>query len=209
MTGVKDQGACGSCWAFGAIASMEAAHFEAHGELISMSEQQLVDCSNYDGGCNGGWYDTAWHYVHNEGGVQTETAYPYHARDQTCRADDSAFVAQVSGCTGGPGNWVCSNSGMSGDDADLEALLSGRPVAVAVDATYFQFYQGGIYHSSLCSSSALNHAIFAVGMGSENGTPYYIVKNSWGKSWGEAGYIRMQRGMNLCGIADYPGYAIA
>jgi len=208
VTGVKDQGQCGSCWAFGAIASLEAAHFETHGELISLSEQQLVDCDSQDGGCNGGWYDTAWKYIKNEGGSNTETAYPYEARDGSCRVDSNGFVAAVSGCNGGP-NFFCDNHGMDGDEANLVAALNDRPQAVAVDATYFQFYSGGVFHSALCSTSRLNHAVTAVGYGSDAGDDYYIVKNSWGASWGEDGYIRMARGTaNMCGIANYPAYAI-
>lgn len=209
VTGVKDQGQCGSCWAFGAIASEEAAQVEAGGSLTSLSEQQLVDCDTQDGGCNGGWYDTAWKYVNNAGGSNTESDYPYEAKDRTCRADSNSFAGTVSSCNGGP-NFFCANRGKSGDEDELTSALNDRPLAVAVDASYFQFYHGGVFYSSLCSSSALNHAVFAVGYGSDSEGDYYIVKNSWGASWGENGYIKMSRGRNNnCGIADYPAYAIA
>lgn len=212
VTGVKDQGQCGSCWAFGAVASLEAAHMEAHGSLISLSEQQVVDCDTTDGGCNGGWYDTAWQYVNGEGGIQTEADYPYTARDGSCKADSNSFVAVVTGCNGGP-NRYCDNHGQDGSEANLVSALNDRPQAVAVDASPFQFYSGGILDPRSCSKTALNHAVTAVGYGSEGGQDYYIIKNSWGKSWGEAGYVRLIRGTDshggACGVAQYPAYAIA
>merc|ERR1712080_60148 len=203
VTAVKDQGQCGSCWAFGAVASMEAAHFEKYGSTVQMSEQQIVDCDNRNSGCNGGWYDTAWQYVQEEGGIETTADYPYHARESSCKAGQNDFVSGVSGCVGGP-NYYCDNSGKVGDETELQKMLNDRPIAVAVDATPFQLYHSGImdcrnYHS-------LNHAVFAIGY--EDGS-HYIVKNSWGTSWGESGYVRVGMGSNPCGIADYPSYAIA
>jgi len=192
ITHVKDQGQCGSCWAFGAIASLEAAHVEAGGDLIAMSEQQVLDCDTTDGGCNGGWYDTAWQYIQGEGGVDTEAAYPYIARKHlTCQAESNGpFVATVTGCEGGP-NTFCDNSGhKDGNEANLVTALNDRPISVAVDATPFQSYSGGILDT--CHRFyRLNHAVFAVGYGSDAGGDYFIIKNSWGASWGEDGYIRL------------------
>ena len=187
---------------------MESAHFHKHGVLPNLSEQQLVDCDTLaNSGCNGGWYDTAWQYLKK--GSNSQDDYPYHAVDQRCQEINNLFVSTVSDCNGGP-NYVCQNPGKSGDEDELTAALNDFPQSVAVDASTFQFYNGGVFYSSSCSSSRLNHAVYAVGYGTEGGQDYYIVKNSWGKAWGESGYIKMSRNRNNnCGIANYPGYAIA
>jgi len=203
VTAVKDQGQCGSCWAFGATASMEAAHWEKYGSTVQMSEQQVVDCDTRDGGCNGGWYDTAWRYVSEEGGIATQADYPYTARGGSCKASQMDFVSGVAGCVGGP-NFFCDNHGLVGDEEELKKMLNDRPVAVAVDASPFQFYSSGILDCR--SFHSLNHAVFAVGY---NDGSDWIIKNSWGKSWGEQGYVRVGMGGNPCGVADYPAYAIA
>merc|ERR1712198_141207 len=182
ITEIKDQGQCGS--------------------TVQMSEQQVVDCDTRDGGCNGGWYDTAWRYVSEEGGIATQSDYPYTARDGSCRASSMDFVSGVSGCVGGP-NFFCDNHGLVGDEEELKKMLNDRPVAVAVDATPFQFYSSDILDCR--SFHSLNHAVFAVGY---NDGSDFIVRNSWGKSWGESGYVRVGMGGNPCGIADYPAYAI-
>merc|ERR1712011_77659 len=184
------------------MASREAAHWEKYGSTVQMSEQQVVDCDTRDGGCNGGWYDTAWRYVSEEGGIATQSDYPYTARDGSCRASSMDFVSGVSGCVGGP-NFFCDNHGLVGDEEELKKMLNDRPVAVAVDATPFQFYSSGILDCR--SFHSLNHAVFAVGY---NDGSDFIVRNSWGKSWGESGYVRVGMGGNPCGIADYPAYAI-
>jgi len=203
VSDVKDQGQCGSCWAFGAIASLEAAHYEKNGALVQMSEQQLVDCDTRNSGCNGGWYDTAWKYIQGEGGVETTRDYPYAGRDNTCKAGNNDFIATVSGCYGGP-NFFCDNHGLVGDEAELKKMLNDRPIAVAVDATPFQFYSSGVLDCR--SFHSLNHAVFAVGY---SGSDYWIIKNSWGASWGESGYVKIGMGGNPCGVADYPAYVIA
>jgi cathepsin L len=203
VTSVKDQKQCGSCWAFGAVASMEAAHFEKYGTTVQMSEQQVVDCDTRNSGCNGGWYDTAWKYVNGEGGIETQADYPYTGRDGTCKAGNNDFVSNVDGCHGGP-NFYCPGHGLVGDEAELEKMLNDRPVAVAVDATPFQFYSSGILNCR--SFHSLNHAVFAVGYESDS---HWIIKNSWGTSWGESGYVRIGMGSNPCGVADYPAYSIA
>merc|ERR1712136_363173 len=128
--------------------------------------------------------------------------YPYTARDGLCRASSMDFVSGVSGCVGGP-NFFCDNHGLVGDEEELKKMLNDRPVAVAVDATPFQFYSSGILDCR--SFHSLNHAVFAVGY---NDGSDFTVRNSWGKSWGESGYVRVGMGGNPCGIADYPAYAI-
>merc|ERR1711992_445399 len=184
-------------------ASMEAAHWEKYGSTVQMSEQQVVDCDTRDGGCNGGWYDTAWRYVSEEGGIATQDDYPYTARGGSCKASQMDFVSGVAGCVGGP-NFFCDNHGLVGDEEELKKMVNDRPVAVAVDASPFQFYSSGILDCR--SFHSLNHAVFAVGY---NDGSDWIVRNSWGASWGEQGYVRVGMGGNPCGIADYPAYAIA
>jgi len=201
---IKDQGSCGSCWAFGAVASVEFACCMASNDNNPLSEQQVVDCDNRNSGCNGGWYDTAWQYMMEEGGLETSSDYPYTARGGSCKSDSNKFECTVTGCVGGPNNGACDNSGLVGDEEELKKMLNDQALAVAVDASPFQFYSSGIldcrnYHN-------LNHAVFAVGY--EDGS-HYTIKNSWGKSWGESGYVRVGMGGNPCGVADYPGYAIA
>merc|ERR1711894_580224 len=204
VTAVKDQKQCGSCWAFGAVASMEAAHFEKYGTTLQMSEQQVMDCDSRNSGCNGGWYDTAWQYMMEEGGIETSTDYPYTARGGSCKADSDKFECTVTGCVGGPNNGACEDSGLVGDEAELKKMLNDRAVAVAVDASPFQFYSSGIMDCG--SYHQLNHAVFAVGY--EDGS-HFTIKNSWGASWGESGYARIGKADNPCGVADYPGYAVA
>jgi len=204
VTDVKDQGSCGSCWSFGAIASVEYACCASSGNSNQLSEQQVIDCDKTDNGCNGGWHDTAWQYMIEEGGVEKSSDYPYTAKEGSCKADENKFECVVTGCVGGPNEGVCDNSGKIGEDKVLKQMLTDQPLGVAVDASRFQHYSSGILDCG--NHRMLNHAVFAVGY---EGYDYYIVKNSWGKSWGESGYVRI--GMihsNDCGIADYPGYAI-
>ena len=180
---------------------MEAAVFEKYGITAQMSEQQLLDCDYQNGECNGGWYDTAWKYVHDVDGIMSQKQYPYTGRKHVCMAKKPTF--KISGCHGGP-NSYCPGHGKIGDESVLKRMLNDRPVAVAVDADSFQFYSSGILRCG--SSHRLNHAVFAVGYESNS---HWIIKNSWGTSWGESGYVRTGMGGNPCGVADYPAYAIA
>lgn len=196
VTPVKDQKQCGSCWAFSATGAMEGVFAQKTGKLTAFSEQQLVDCSDEYGnqGCNGGWPYQAIEYIQNFGGIATESSYPYKGVDSTCK---SKITVVPDSKTSGFENIK--------DENDMETAATGRPISVAIGVnTNFQLYQSGIYDSS-CAFS-LNHAVLVVGYGSENGEDYWIVKNSWGSSWGEKGYIRMLKGKNQCGIAKKAMY---
>jgi len=205
VTGVKDQGQCGSCWSFSATGSIEAAHFFKNNALVSLSEQNLVDCSTAEGnqGCNGGLMDSAFEYVIKNHGIDTEQSYAYTATGPNrCRFTAASIGATVASYTDIP----------SGNEAALTAALNTRPVSVAIDASHnsFQLYKSGVYYEPACSSSQLDHGVLAVGYGTEGSSDYYIVKNSWGVGWGTSGYLLMSRNRNNnCGIATAASYSVA
>jgi len=202
VTGVKDQGQCGSCWSFSATGSMEGAHFLKTGSLVSLSEQALVDCSGAFGnaGCNGGLMDYAFEYVISKGGICGESAYPYKAVDGTCVA---------STCAGGKVTSISKYQDVAvGDENALLSAVTLTPVSIAIEADQsgFQFYSGGVFNGT-CGTQ-LDHGVLAVGFGTDSGMNYWKVKNSWGASWGEKGYIRMIRGRNICGLTAAASYPI-
>ena len=206
VTPVKNQGQCGSCWAFSTTGSVEGAHFLANKSLVSLSEQQLVDCSSAEGnqGCNGGLMDYAFQYIIDNKGITTEAAYPYTGADGTCKKKVSAAATIASFVD------VTINS-----DQALMTAIAQQPVSVAVEADQnsFQFYSGGVM-TGACGT-ALDHGVLAVGYGTDAGQDYYKVKNSWGATWGEEGYIRLGRGSSYnggsgqCGILMDPSYPVA
>lgn len=203
VTPVKDQGQCGSCWAFSTTGTIEGAHFKKTGELVSLSEQNLMDCSRQNHGCNGGNPYMALLYTIRNGGIDTEASYPYKMRQGSCRFSKNNVGAAISG----------AKRIIQGSEKDLQnAIATIGPVSVAIDAANysFQLYQSGVYVEPACSSYRLDHGVLAVGYGTEDGQDYYIVKNSWGQRWGLGGYIKMARNHNnMCGIATMACYAIA
>jgi C1A family cysteine protease len=188
---IKDQGQCGSCWAFSAVGNMEGQNF-LHGtkELVTLAESQLVDCDKADSGCNGGLMGTAFEYA-IKNGMETEKDYPYKASTRTCAYSAKKAIYKFS-------NWT-----MIEDDEEVmkQALYEYGPLAIAVDAENWSYYSGGIYDSK-CTSN-LDHGVTLVGYGTEKGKDFWLIRNSWGKSWGENGYIRLIRGKNKCGINQY------
>jgi len=194
VTPVKDQGQCGSCWAFSTTGSVEGANQIKTGTLESVSEQQLVDCAGSAGnqGCNGGLMDDAFEYIIKNGGLGSEASYPYTAKDGKCKQVSS--VATVSKFTDVKKN----------DETDLMSAVNIEPVSVAVDAMSWSAYRKGVM-SGLCGKS-LDHGVLCIGYGDDGSTPYWLVKNSWGTSWGEQGFIRLVRNKNECGIAEAASY---
>lgn len=204
VTDVKDQGSCGSCWAFSAVGSLEGAHARKSRTLTALSEQNLVDCAGPFGcdGCGGGWMTSAFEYVESNGGIDTEAAYAYRARDERCAYRNSSRGATVRGVV---------NITQGDTDALLRAVATVGPVSVAIDASFdLQMYGSGVYTSTSCSKTMLNHGVLVVGYGeTSTGKKYYIIKNSWGKDWGMDGYVYFDRDVpNMCGIAEAASYPL-
>jgi C1A family cysteine protease len=197
VTGVKDQGQCGSCWSFSATGSMEGAIFLTHGHLTSLSEQQLVDCSGSYGnkGCSGGLMDSAFKYA-QANGLCTEGSYPYTAKDGTCKS---------SSCTMSANSKLTGYKDVTHTENALGASVDITPVSIAIEADQsgFQMYKSGVFCGT-CGTN-LDHGVLAVGYGTD-GSDYWKVKNSWGTGWGEAGYIRICRNSNKCGLSNEPSY---
>ncbi|SVA67472.1 uncharacterized protein METZ01_LOCUS120326 [marine metagenome] len=208
VTPVKNQGQCGSCWAFSTTGSLEGLNAIKTGKLVSFSEQQLMDCSKPEGdqSCNGGLMDYAFQYVIDSKGICTEEEYSYEGKDEdTCRVCDR--VMTIAGFT---------DVDQNNEDA-LKQAVAQLPVSVAIQADKFefQFYRSGVFTGNCGNPSSyqLDHGVLVVGYGTDNGQDYWIVKNSWGATWGDKGYIRLARNVEekqgKCGIAMQPSFPVS
>ena len=203
---VKDQGSCGSCWAFSTVGNLEGLYYKEKQTMVTLSEQMLVDCDTYDSGCNGGLMENTFTWLKENGGIMTDTDYPYKGRKGTCQSDETKYVdMQITGYTklgSGSSTWDPVD-----EDEIKEFLYETGPLAVALNANPLQTYSSGILDktSSQCPTSGMNHAVTMVGYGHDDSQDkdYWIVKNSWGKNWGEDGYFRIRRGTGCCGINCY------
>lgn len=203
---VKDQGNCGSCWAFSAVAAIESANAIKKGKLVELSEQELIDCSFQEGnmGCDGGWMHNAFQFVIDNHGIDTESSYVYHGKNQKCQKDENKKIGATI--------TEYFNVTEKSEKALQRAVAKFGPVSVAIDASsqYFQNYKSGVYFQDDCNQDSLNHGVVAVGYGkAKDGMEYWLVKNSWGEHWGMKGYILMSRNKNNhCGIATKASYPV-
>lgn len=198
VTDVKNQGSCGSCWAFSVTGNVEGQWFLSRNKLLSLSEQELVDCDKVDHGCRGGYMGQGLKAVIEMGGLETESDYPYKGVDGMCKFNKTESQARVQSFVGLPQN-----------ETELAYwLMKHGPVSIGINANAMQFYFGGISHpwKFLCSPTDIDHGVLLVGFGVDKRSfrqkpvPYWIIKNSWGKYWGEKGYYRVYRGDGTCGV---------
>jgi cathepsin F len=191
ISAVKDQGQCGSCWAFSATETIESYAYQATKKLPILSPQQIVDCDKDSYGCNGGWTEHAFNYVIRAGGQDTEASYPYTARDGTCRFNPSHVAAKVK-------SWSYVTQ-RDDENAMQQSLYQTGPASVCVDASSWQFYNGGVVKS--CGKQ-VDHCVQLTGYSTQSGVKAWNVRNSWGTGWGVQGYIYLARGGNTCAIGS-------
>lgn len=207
VTPVKNQGNCGSCWAFSVTGNIEGIHAIKTGNLESYSEQELVDCDQTDAGCNGGLPDIAYKAIESIGGLELEDEYPYVAHRTSCHFNKTLSHVRVKGAI---------DFKAKDEDGIAKWLTQNGPVSIGINANAMQFYRGGISHpwKVLCGAGSLDHGVLLVGYGVakypkfKKVLPYWIIKNSWGPKWGEQGYYRVFRGDNTCGVSSMASSAV-
>ena len=213
VTPVKNQGQCGSCWSFSTTGALEGAYFTTYSKLPSFSEQQLVDCDNRqhggkDMGCNGGLMDSAFSWIEKNGGLCSEDEYPYTSGDTKTAGSCETSCAVIDNSK------ISSFVDVKTSDNDMMSALANQPVSIAIQADQkdFQLYKSGVFDSE-CGTK-LDHGVLLVGYGSKDGSDYYRIKNSWGTTWGDDGYIYFGRGNQFnsgdgqCGVLLQGSYPV-
>jgi cathepsin F len=202
LTSVKNQGSCGSCWAFSAVGNMEGLYAIKYGENKRFSEQQLVDCDTKDLGCEGGLMEDTFQWIKENGGLTTEENYKYVGYQQKCKTGKEVAV-ELTGY---------EKLNTTDEEYIKKYLYNVGPLAIGINANPLQFYLGGIVDktASQCDPEGLNHGVVLVGYGhdEDSGKDYWIARNSWGTYWGEKGYFRVARGKGVCGINTYVTSAV-
>lgn len=197
VTPVKDQGECGSCYAFGTLASVETEYYRKTGKLLSLSEQNIMDCDLMTHGCDGGSPEMVFEYL-RDNGVMLEEEYPYTAQKEDCLFNSSMSVLKIQGY------------GLVVNESDIpEALVTRGSLVVSLvaDMDVWFAYKEGVLPPANCNID-VNHGVAIVGYGTENGLAFYLIKNSWGEHWGEAGYVKVPRGENYCKVSQFVRYPI-
>ncbi|KAM7084718.1 cathepsin F [Molossus nigricans] len=192
VTKVKNQGMCGSCWAFSVTGNVEGQWFLKQGDLLSLSEQELVDCDKVDKACMGGLPSNAYSAIKTLGGLETEDDYSYSGHLQTCSFSEKKVKVYIN-----------DSVELSQNEQELAAWLAKNgPISVAINAFGMQFYRHGISRPlrPLCSPWLIDHAVLLVGYGNRSDVPFWAIKNSWGTDWGEEGYYYLHRGSGACGV---------
>jgi cathepsin F len=194
---VKNQGMCGSCWAFSAVGNIEAQYAIKTNQSVLFSEQQLVDCDKVDQGCNGGLMEDAFKYVEGAHGIMQASDYSYSGKQGSCKYEESKALAKVTGY---------KFAGTEDENQIKQILYENGPLAIAINATPLQFYFGGVFNpwfNWMCNPKSINHGVLLVGYGVSGSKAYWIVKNSWGSGWGEKGFFRIIAGKGACGLNTY------
>ena len=197
VTPVYNQGQCGSCWAFSVTEAVESKWFLAGNQLTQLSVQQVVSCDPLDEGCSGGLPYLAYNYIASAGGLEGYSAYPYVSGNGTtgqCKFNSADVVAKISS--------FCYPTKTNNETAMASYLQTTAPYSVCVDASTWQFYRAGIIKAATCGDE-IDHCVMVTGFGTaSDGTPYWMVRNSWGTDWGQQGYLQVERGNNACAISN-------